>query len=329
MTQFPTPELRFAKHVGFGIYVIDTGMIRPQSESCYVVLMRSPSQYHVAIIDSGTNNSVPRVMGTLEDLGCSPEQVDFIILTHVHLDHAGGAGWLMQLCPQAQLIVHPRGVRHIVDPSILMAGVVEVYGEAVAQAEYGQLIPIPIERIIAIEDDVMVDLCGRMLLCLDTPGHAKHHICIWDAMSSGIFTGDTFGLSYRELDTVAGEFIFPTTPPTQFDPKTLRITIKQLMALNPEALYLTHFGKVMDVPVLCERYLKMLTLVEELGQALKSSQNRFLQLKEGLLNLYTQELRDHGCQLSDSQISELLALDVDLNAQGMDIWLGQVSKSNG
>jgi len=315
-------SFRYANDLGEGVYAVDTGFVRPQFDASYIVTQRAPSSERIAIIDTGTNYSVPRILATLSDLECTSDQVDFIILTHVHLDHAGGAGKLMQACPQAQLVVHPRGAKHMIDPTALRAGAVSVYGEEIVEKDYGQLLPIEAERVLCAEDGHMINLAGRVLVCLDTPGHAKHHITIWDQMSHGAFTGDTFGLSYREFDTEKGPFILPTTTPIHFDPKALRISLKRIMALKPECIYPTHFSKVTGVPRLYQKLTDILTQVENLGKSLEKADHRHELLKNGLLNLYIQELRNHGCQLSDSKIEQLLSTDIELNAQGMGVWLG-------
>src|SRR5690606_23693744 len=147
----------------------------------------------------------------LEAAGLTPADVDWLILTHVHLDHAGGAGELMACLPNARLVVHPRGARHMIDPSKLWAGALAVYGEEEMQRSYGTLRPIPAERVVEAPDGHVVELAGRALRCLDTPGHARHHNAIHDEPSGCVFTGDTFGLSYRELDSARGPFVIPTT----------------------------------------------------------------------------------------------------------------------
>ena len=315
-------SLRYASDVGEGIYAVDTGYIRPQFDACYIVTQRAPSSERIAIIDCGTPHSISRILATLTDLECQPDQVDYIILTHIHLDHAGGAGQLMQHCSNAQLVVHPRGAKHMIDPSMLKAGAIKVYGEEAFAKEYGDFQSIDADRVIEATDEFMVNLAGRILLCLDTPGHAKHHITIWDQMSHGAFTGDTFGISYREFDTEKGVFIFPSTSPIHFDPKALRASLKKIMLFKPEWIYPTHFSKIAQVPRLYQKLTDMLSHVEDLGRSLMNVDNRHELLKNGLLNLYIQELRDQGCQLSDSKIDQLLQMDVELNAQGMGIWLG-------
>jgi glyoxylase-like metal-dependent hydrolase (beta-lactamase superfamily II) len=315
-------SFRYASDVGDGIYAVDTGFVRPQFDASYIITQRAPSSERIAIVDTGTNYSVSRILATISDLECGPDQVDYVILTHVHLDHAGGAGKLMQACPNAQLVVHPRGAKHMINPSALRAGAVSVYGEAVVEKDYGQLIPVPAERVIEASEDMMINLAGRMLICFETPGHAKHHITIWDAMSQGAFTGDTFGLSYREFDTDQGAFIIPTTTPIQFDPKALRISLKRIMALKPECIFPTHYGKLSNVTRLYQKLTEILTQVEDLGRSLEKAEHRHELLKNGLLNLYIQELRNMNCKLSDSKIDQLLATDIELNAQGMGVWLG-------
>lgn len=314
--------LRYAHDVGSGIYTIDTGFHRPNFDASYLITQNSPEGLQAAFVDVGTNYSAPRLMATLEDLGLTSNDVQFVILTHVHLDHAGGAGEVMRLCPNAKLVVHPRGARHMVDPSALRAGAVGVYGEESVQKEYGNLLPIDQSRVIEAPDGTEIDLAGRKLVCLDTPGHAKHHITIWDELSKGAFTGDTFGLSYREFDTSKGAFIMPTTTPVQFDPDALRVSIAKIMAKEPRYLFPTHYSRVENVEYLHGQFIDILDQVEKLGNRLKNAENRHEMIKKGLFDIYESSLRKHGSKLSRHQIEELLALDVELNAQGMGIWLG-------
>ena len=219
-----------------GISAIDTGFFRPQFDASHLILHNG----RAAFFDVGTNSSIPRLLDALKAKNLSVEAVDWVILTHVHLDHAGGAGLLMQQLPNAKLVVHPRGARHMVDPSALIAGATAVYGAEEIARSYGTLVPVPAERVVEASDGHVVDLSGRELLCLDTPGHARHHICIWDAMSRAFFTGDTFGLSYREFDTDKGAFIVPTSTPVQFEPDALHASIDRMLCFEPQQMFLTH-----------------------------------------------------------------------------------------
>ena len=157
----------------------------------------------------GSNASVERILKVIESRGRSPDEVSHVIVTHVHLDHAGGAGELMARLPNAQFVVHPYGARHMIDPSRLEASARDVYGDEEFDAMYGTLTPIPAERVITMEDGDSLLVGRRPLSFMDSPGHARHHFCVWDEQSSGWFTGDTFGLSYRELDTAERGFHFP------------------------------------------------------------------------------------------------------------------------
>ena len=217
---------------GNGIIAFDAGYVRPILAAIHLVV----EQGRVAFVDTGTNDALPNALAALERLGLGVQAVDYVILTHIHLDHAGGAGAMMAAFPNARLIVHPRGAKHMAEPSKLIAGVSAVYGSDYVRKMYGDLVPIPAARIIGASDGHEILLAGRKLVCLDTPGHARHHICVVDQRTGGIFTGDMFGLSYRELDVGDRQFIFPTTTPTQFEPEATVRSIERLLSFNPPAM---------------------------------------------------------------------------------------------
>ncbi|MCV2357174.1 MBL fold metallo-hydrolase [Paucibacter sp. B2R-40] len=311
----------YLEPLGHGIYAIDTGFQRPRFDAAYLMVENG----RAAFIDTGTNHAVPRLLKALDHLGLAPSAVDWVIPTHVHLDHAGGVGLLMQSLPQAKLLVHPRGLRHMVDPSALFEGALAVYGMAEMQRSYGELQPVPAERAQASMDGQTIALGGRPLLLIDTPGHARHHHCIWDARSRGWFTGDTFGLSYREFDTAAGEWLLPTSTPVQFDPQALRASVLRLMSFEPQAMYLTHYGRIgfdqQDLPRLAALLLAQVDEMEALGLQLRDAPDRHQQLKAGLREIYLRRLQAHGCQLAPAQQAALLEMDIELNAQGLAVWL--------
>ncbi|MFY9511038.1 MAG: MBL fold metallo-hydrolase [Rubrivivax sp.] len=307
----------YVADLGHGIHAIDTGFQRDDFDAAYLVVHGG----RAAFIDTGTNFAVPRLLAALDALGLARDAVDWVIPTHVHLDHAGGVGLLMQQLPAARVLVHPRGQRHMIDPAQLWQGALAVYGEAEMQRSYGALQPVPAERVLASSDGQQLSLAGRVLEFADTPGHAKHHHCIWDAMSRGWFTGDTFGLSYREFDTAAGAWIIPTSTPVQFEPEALAASVQRLLARDPAAMYLTHYGRVGDVQRLGGQMLDLLQRMVLLGQTERQAPERHEALKRGLLAIYVDSLAAHGCPFSPARIAELLAIDIELNAQGMAVWL--------
>ncbi|GAB2792283.1 MBL fold metallo-hydrolase [Dyella kyungheensis] len=303
------------------IYTIDTGFVRPRFDAAYLLVENG----RAAFIDCGTNYAVPRMLEALGATGLAASDVDWLILTHVHLDHAGGAGELMAQLPNARLVVHPRGARHMIDPSQLWAGASAVYGEEVMDTTYGRLRPIAAGRVVEAPDGHVVQLAGRPLLCLDTPGHARHHLCVYDERAKVCFTGDTFGLSYREFDTAGGAFILPTTSPVQFDPDALHASIRRLVALKPAAMYLTHYDRVEQVARLADDLHEQIDAMVSLAQSAQdnsaNAEQRHEAMKVALADLYLSRAHAHGWNGNRAALLEILGMDVELNAQGLGIWL--------
>lgn len=306
-----------------GIHVIDTGFQRARFDASYLIVERGRG----AFVDTGTNHSVPRLLAALEAAGLRRADVDFVIATHVHLDHAGGVGLLMQELPAARLVVHARGARHLIDPSQLMAGARGVYGDEEVARSYGEVVGVDPDRVITTHDGMTLDFAGRALHFIDTPGHARHHHCVWDERSRGFFTGDTFGLSYREFDGERGAWMLPTTTPVQFEPEALRESVQRLLAFEPRQMYLTHYGPVDKVEHLAAQLLDSLAEVVALGHRLAAAPQRHAALRRGLTELYLEQVRRHGCTLAQDEVLALLAMDIELNAQGMGVWLDRLAST--
>ena len=300
-----------------GIHTLDTAFQRDHFDAAYLLVENGRG----AFIDCGTSHAVPRLLAAVEHAGLTVDAIDWLILTHVHLDHAGGAGALMQQLPNAKLLAHPRGAPHMIDPTRLIAGATAVYGEAEMARSYGRIVPVPAERVVVAEDGHRLSLAGRELLCIDTPGHARHHLCVWDAASRGWFSGDTFGLSYRELDSAQGAFIVPTTSPVQFEPEALHASIERLMQHTPEAMYLTHYGRVENAPRLAADLHVQIDAMTAITRACDGRADRHRALVAALSELYLERARAHGCRLDDAGVLRVLEMDIELNAQGLACWL--------
>ncbi|MFT7721893.1 MAG: MBL fold metallo-hydrolase [Roseateles sp.] len=317
--------LDFIEDLGHGIHAIDTGFQRPRFDAAYLLVQDG----RAAFIDTGTNHAVPRLLAALDALGLARDAVDWVIPTHVHLDHAGGTGLLMEALPNARALVHPRGLRHLVDPKALWLGALAVYGEAEMQRSYGKLVPVPAGRAEASSDGQLIHLAGRPLRLIDTPGHARHHHAVWDEASRSWFTGDTFGLSYREFDVDGRAWVLPTTTPVQFDPDALKATVARLLAARPLAMLVTHYGRIggseAAVQHLAAQLLAQVDEMVALARPLAAAPDRHARLKAALLDACLARLRAHG-HPAGADAAEWLALDAELNAQGLAVWLDQAAR---
>ena len=308
-------ELR-AEEIGQGITCIETHYIRPGLACCYLIQEGDAA----ALIDTGTTHTAPMILELLEQKEIPREAVKYVIPTHVHLDHAGGSGALMEALPGATLIVHPQGSRHMIDPSKLTAGATAVYGEEAFARNFGRLTPVPVSRVVEAPDGFSLDLGGRTLVCIDTPGHARHHFCVWDEESNGFFTGDTFGMAYRELGTDRGPFMMLPSTPVQFDPESWHKTLDLLMSYDPERMYLTHYCAVENPSGLVGALKEQLDQFCVIARGADAA-NRQETIGIGLRDLFVERLRDHGCAWSDTKIEAFLGDDIDLFAQGLRVWM--------
>ena len=306
-----------------GILAIDTGIVRDRMACCYLL----EAQSQVAVIETGTNATVERILKVLQQRVWRAADVRYVIVTHVHLDHAGGAGLLMQSLPEAKFLVHPRGAPHMTDPSRLEASARSVYGDQVFDRIYGRLVPVDAGRLREMDDGERLALESRELRFMDTPGHARHHFCVHDSASNGWFSGDTFGLSYRELDTEKGPFIFPTTTPIEFDPEALKDSIEKLAATRPGWMYLTHYGRVGGILRLAESLLQGVDTLAEIARQHRGSRQRTRDMARDMRTWLVAAAREHGVQLPEAALLELLELDIQLNTQGLEVWLQRLEKA--
>jgi glyoxylase-like metal-dependent hydrolase (beta-lactamase superfamily II) len=298
-----------------GIHCVDAAHLRDELASIYILQQGD----EVAIIDTGTCHSLKNVQATLKQLDIDENQIKYVIPTHIHLDHAGGAGTMMRLFKQARLIVHPRGARHMIDPARLIEGSIAVYGEPLFNKLYGEITPVDKNRVDIAEDLDCYHLGARELLFIDTPGHARHHFCIYDQQSQGIFSGDTFGLAYPPLKHHPHGLI-PTSSPVQFDPDALYNSIDRLLSYQPRWMYLTHYGAI-DSP--SERSVGLKQWISEyieLCQRIKPSDGETeQQLEIEMREMIFSKLSDDA-SLDQNLLAMLLNTDIKLNCQGLAIW---------
>jgi hydroxyacylglutathione hydrolase len=295
------------------IHALDAGYVRPGLAAVHLIIEKG----RVAVVDTAHNAALPRFLAALSQLGLAPEAVDYVFLTHVHLDHAGGAGAYMAQLPNAKLVVHPRGARHMIDPARLLKGTVEVYGAEKARRLYGEPMSVPPEKVIEADDGQVFALAGRSLRCLHTPGHARHHLCLWDERARACFTGDAFGIAYREMGVSGDPFIIPATTPTQFDPEAMKASIHRLLALAPEAMYLTHFSRIDDVARLGADLLRRIDAFASLAEAAPGEGKA---RKEAIHARIERYLLSEAPAESHEWLKPVLAVDMELDAQGLAWW---------
>ena len=299
------------------VFAVDTHYVRPHLDAAHLIVEKNRG----AFVDTGTNASVPYLLEALKSHGLSAADVDYVFLTHVHLDHAGGAGKLIAALPNAKCVLHPRGARHMIDPTKLIAASKVVYGEQRYQLLYGELVPIPADRVVIVEDGQRLTFAGREFEFIHTPGHANHHYCMVDKAGKVIFSGDTFGLSYRELDTEQGAFVMPITTPSQFDPDAAHRSIDRLLSYEPRAIYVTHYSRIENVHKLGGDLHECLDGYVAIARKFAGSSNRTQDLNQALFAYIDERLDRHGVRKDTAFRRALLDGDIRLNVQGLEVWL--------
>ncbi len=217
-----------------GLYYFESRTVSPFAVSGVYLIVRG----EVVLVEAGTSISVPHLLKAIEDLGIDLERITTLIPTHVHLDHAGGAGWLVEKLPHLKVWVHQRGLRHLADPSRLIKSATLLYGtqENITRL-HGEILPIPRDNLVGIEDGFIPLADGPSLQTLDTPGHAPHHLAIFDPVSQSLFCGEALGHYLPEY-----RLLYPAVAPPGFDLEISRATIKKLRAVNPARICFSQFG---------------------------------------------------------------------------------------
>jgi glyoxylase-like metal-dependent hydrolase (beta-lactamase superfamily II) len=307
------------EQVGEGVTAIDTRLLRPHMDASHLVI----ADGRAAFVDVGTSRSAPYLLQALEQMNVDRDAVEYIFLTHIHLDHAGGAGEMARLLPRAKVVMHPRAAAHMIDPSRLITATRAFYGESHFAEYYGEIRPIPAGRIRVVTDGERLKLGSRTFEFLYTPGHALHHVSLMDREAREMFTGDTFGISYKEFDTAAGEFLFVTTSPTQFDPDQLHASVERILGLAPEAVYLTHYSRVAHIAALGADMHRDIDASVRMAERAAGAPDPAAAIIPQLIAHLWQRLDAHGCIQGDAERHALLDLDVELNAAGLAAWLSR------
>ncbi|UJR78493.1 MBL fold metallo-hydrolase [Sandaracinus amylolyticus] len=270
-----------------------------------------------AFIETNTAHAAPKLMDALAREELAPEQVRWIVVTHVHLDHAGGTSALAKLCPNATVLAHPRAAKHLVDPAKLVASATQVYGADTFAQLYGTIEPIDASRVRALDDGATFELGGATLQVLHTRGHANHHFVVHDPARGTVYTGDTFGLVYPHLQR-AGRFAFPSTSPTEFDAAAARESIDRVVALETRTVCPTHFGEVDRVGEIADQLRWWIDVSERAMRDVASLDDGSLEptIRAKLEAAMEQALARRGL-VGDEKDRQLLAFDLALNAQGL------------
>ncbi len=299
--------------VGFGITRIDANYMAPGVACFYLV----EGDGECAIVETGTRHSVPALQAALAERGLSAQQVRYVIPTHVHLDHAGGAGAMMALFPEAELLAHPRGARHLIDPQKLIEGSQAVYGDEAFLALYGEILPVDAARVIEVADGDVVEFGGRALHVRHTPGHADHHFCVWDARSRAWFSGDVFGVCYDWFRTPGGNFSMISTTPTQFRPEALKASLALLAEAGPETIYLTHFGPLPYSEQTRQGLLQQIDEYLEIAERCDGDSNA---MAAEIIACSQRRVQAMNAGAEMDGMRDRFVHDAQLNAQGLAIW---------
>jgi glyoxylase-like metal-dependent hydrolase (beta-lactamase superfamily II) len=313
------------KPLGNGIYQIELVPV-DQIYNATAYLIRG--KLKTVLIETGASRSNGAIREAMAELGLSPEDLDAVIVTHIHLDHSGGAGLLLEQCPNATLYVHEKGAPHLADPEKLIAGSRAVYGDSFDHY-FAPVVPVLEDRIHPLADNDTLDIGdGRVLQMLESPGHALHHMAVFDPESRGIFTGDAAGIYYHALERDYGvKVALPSTTPTQFDPDATRATLDRMLSLDPARLYYTHFGMAQPAKELLASTKNWLDLFAVECVAYYRKALSLDQLTDYLQRRVMERLTEMGVA-DDADCLEYMEIDNRINAQGLIAYMERLERKN-
>ena len=311
------------RKIADGVFRADVCYPAPESTAAYLIADGGRG----ALIDCGAKAGVPAVAAMIEAAGLAPEDVDFIIPTHAHLDHCAAAGTLAQMLPRATVAVHPAAAPHLKDPDAkLVPAARALYGDDFFAKHYGEILPVPAERIREMADGESLKTGARILRTPHTPGHAWHHLSVWDETGGVIFSGDAMGVSYRNFDAESGgPMAVPSTPPNQFNPEATRASIEKMRDLKPDLAALAHFGEIRFTPDIAALALEIMERWMADAKTLDLSDGDDAALTARLTNQMRTALAETtGADIG--RVAERFRLDLLLCSAGMLHWLRKNAK---
>jgi glyoxylase-like metal-dependent hydrolase (beta-lactamase superfamily II) len=303
--------------LGNDVFQIDTRMAGYQGITAgYLIRGSRP-----CLVETGTSTSAPIVARALAALGVGADDLASVVVTHIHLDHAGGVGDIAVAYPKAEIVVHQRGARHLADPRPLMASAEMAYGDALDRL-FGRLAPVPADRIRALDDTGVVDLGdGRRLDSHYSPGHAKHHVGLIDSDSGDLYVGDAAGVYFPDTGDLR-----PATPPADFDLDAALESLARFRALRPTRLLFSHYGPVPNAPEILDRSAEEITVwVEGTRQARRLG----LDLDHAVAMVREQTLARYNAYAdgADPAVAEKIEVisGAEVNVEGIWHWLGKMA----
>jgi glyoxylase-like metal-dependent hydrolase (beta-lactamase superfamily II) len=245
------------------VITIDCLYERPRHAAAYLIIENGEAVF----VETNTVHAVPILLGALKQNGLTPEQVRHVIITHIHFDHAGGTSVLLDHCPNADVICHPRAQRHLVDPSRLIESATQVYGAEEFERLYMPMHEIAESRVRSVDDHAQMTFGGRTFTFAHTRGHANHHMVIHDSKTGSVFTGDAFGVEYDSERRSDLPFLLCSSAPTDFDPDEALASVDKILALHPSRLYLTHYGELTHAEVAAAVLKESITQLAGIAEA--------------------------------------------------------------
>lgn len=273
----------------------------------------------LTLIETGPSPSAPIILDTLREKGYRPADLQYVIVTHIHLDHAGGAGYLFSHCPNARLVVHPSGARHMADPSRLIAGAKAAFDDF--ESLFQPVLPVPQERILSMEDESTLDIGNRQLHFYHGRGHAHHHFTILDEQTNGLFSGDLLGIYHPAFAEYHIDYSLLTTAPSQFDPESYRLSFEKIRSLQPDIIYFSHFGVKTGLTDhyldLCQKNLE--TYLQITKEVCSQGASSWQEISQPLKAKVKETLAEMGWP-EDQPLPAFIASNIELNAKGLLDW---------